>query len=221
MPFYWKCNDCDEVNNYSQTKICETCGANIPASEERRIQKEIKLAKEREEQERIERKRREEAERKRKLEERLKRLEQERLIKIAENRKKTTSAIRMSCKVPSIVVRSLLGVAVVASIIICIVNASNLKFDAIPQNVLSNISTEFDAHMDVIEVEKKTDNTTNNAENEKSDVNSQSEKQTEKQKIPHFANNIREEFKYLSENFHPIDNFKAFFERVGNIFSGG
>lgn len=71
MQFYWKCSDCDEINDYSQTKICETCGAAISDFEERRIQRDIKLEKERKEAERIRRKKQEEAERKRRLEERL------------------------------------------------------------------------------------------------------------------------------------------------------
>lgn len=213
MRFYWKCCDCDEINDYSQTKICETCGADIPDSEEHRIQREIQLEKGRKEAERIRRKKQEEVERKRKLEEQIRKMEEERQCKLIADRIRTSNIIKQSCRIPSIVMRALMCVAIVAAIIICIINSSNLKFENVLKNSGQNISTEFDAHMDIIKVEKTDTNIFQNGEKQDSKEADKSEgeydKLTEK-KIPHFANNIREEFLYLSKNFHPIDNFLKF-----------
>lgn len=227
MQFYWKCTDCDEINNYSQTRVCETCGTDISMSEEHRIRKEIKLEEERKERERKERLRREELERKRKLEERLKKLEQERLQKLAEDRRKTTNTIKWCCKVPSIVLRSLISVAIVLAVVICVVNYSDLKPETIPLEVLNNINTEFDAHLDVIEVDKKIDDAEvvdkegEDNDSKESEKNSELEEHIENQRIPHFANNIRKEFIYLSENTSPVENFKSFFKKIGKLLSGG
>lgn len=213
MRFYWKCSDCDEINDYSKTKICETCGADITDSEEHRIQKEIQLEKERKEAERIRRKKLEEAERKRRLEEQLRKMEEERQRKLLEDRRRTSNIIKQSCRIPSIVMRALIGVATVAAIIICIVNSSNLNFENVFKNPGQNISTEFDAHMDIIEVEKTSADVSKDdakQDSKEADSSKENESKITKQKIPHFANNIREEFLYLSQNFHPIDNFLNF-----------
>lgn len=213
MRFYWKCSDCDEINDYSKTKICETCGADITDSEEHRIQKEIQLEKERKEAERIRRKKLEEAKRKRRLEEQIRKLEEERKRKMLFKRVRTSNIIKQSCRIPSIVMRALMGAAVVAAIIICIINSPNLKFENVLKNTGQNISTEFDVHMDTIKVEKPKSNVSSKSKNQDSKGNGKSDGEDSKlteQKIPHFANNIREEFLYLSKNFHPIDNFLKF-----------
>lgn len=213
MRFYWKCSDCDEINDYSQTKICETCGADIPDSEEHRIQREIKLEKERKEAERIRRKKQEEERRKRRLKEQIRKMEEERQRKVLLDRARTSNIIKQSCRIPSIVMRALMGVAIVAAIIICIVNSSNLKFENVLKNPGQNISTEFDAHMDTIKIEKAESDVSSKSEKQDSKETDKSDVEDSKlteQKIPHFANNVREEFLYLSKNFHPIDNFLKF-----------
>lgn len=212
MRFYWKCSDCDEINDYSQTKICETCGADIPDSEEHRIQREIQLEKERKEAERIRRKKQEEAERKRRLEEQIRKMEEERQRKLLFDRAKTSNIIKQSCRITSIVMRALMGAAIIAAIIICIVNSSNLKFENVLKNPGQNISTEFDAHMDIIKVEKTDSDASQKGDKQDSKGADKSEEDNNvtEQKIPHFANNIREEFLYLTKNFHPIDNFLEF-----------
>lgn len=213
MRFYWKCSDCDEINDYSKTKICETCGADITDSEEHRIQKEIQLEKERKEAERIRRKKLEEAERKRRLEEQIRKLEEERKRKMLFKRVRTSNIIKQFCRIPSIVMRALMGAAIVAAIIICIINSPNLKFENVLKNTGQNISTEFDVHMDIIEVEKTSADVSKDdakQDSKEADSSKENESKITKQKIPHFANNIREEFLYLSQNFHPIDNFLNF-----------
>lgn len=216
MQFYWKCSECDEENDYSLTKVCETCGADIPDSEERRIQREIKLEAERKERERIERIKREEAEQKRRLEERLRKLEEERQRKLLEDRRKISGIIKQSCRIPSIVMRSLIGVALTAAIVICVVNHSNLNFINIPKSVFENISSEFDAHMDVIEVDKTSENNSEDKSDDNSEKKEEETTETEKQKIPHFANNIQKEYRYLTENFNPEANFQEFFDGLTN-----
>lgn len=249
MQFYWKCEECDEINEYPNVKICETCGSPMTPAAEQRVLHEIKEEEKRQVQikKKEERRRREaerakqEAERKRQealkiaqqAEEERKRIKQrEKKLKQKEAKEKKLAFVLRKCaNFSSGFMRTLAVLAVGLTVLIFIQNADDINFDNAFKRVSDNFHTEYLAHTVI-----KSNNTVQETENDDGSEPSNEDLDVDKERnsrvqskvglqfsliFEGVSSNIEKQFYYLKETFNPIANISALIEDIVEYISGG
>lgn len=181
MQFYWKCEECDEVNPYPSVKVCGTCGALMtPVAEQRVLQeqkeeakRQAQIKKDEARKHKEELRAKQEAEKKRQetlratqqAEKERKRLAQlEQILKRREARETKFAAVLRKCtRISSVWLRSLAVLAVIVTVILFAHNEERVKFDNVLQGASENIHYEYLAHT-VIELVDASQESSGNAE---------------------------------------------------------
>lgn len=248
MQYYWKCEECDETNAYPDVKVCETCGTPMTPAAEQRVLREqreeakrqAQLKKELERKRLEEQRARQEAERKRQErikaakqaeKERKKREQLEIALKKREEREqKAAIALRKSWRLSSKLIRVAAALAVVATVVLFIINADNIDFTKSANTVSDNIHTEYLAHTivkpsDMLGKEEKEDTKSekSNAEIEEKCVSRGWDKANTQfsAAFDSMSNNIKKQANYLGKTFKPGDNIEKLFEDISERISGG
>ncbi len=211
MQMYWKCEECDETNPYPQKRICVSCGS--PMSEQAK-QKAIQnkkdeeaLAEQKYKMEQLRKKREGEISKQdakndgaragssskytKSIEER------ERIRKKKEkNEIKFSKIYIMTAQVASIVMRSLIFVAVILAVVVCAFNWDNTDFIKVQDEFKEKVVNSYIA------------------------LTYQTE-EGEDLLAPRFIDNLSRELETMLDHYNPIDNVFGLAEETAKFISGG